>query len=387
MKEIAKTGGPCSGLRVLELGSMVSAPLAGQILADMGAEVIKIEPPEGDPMRKVGPFHKEMGALFMTVNRNKKSVVLNLKVRGDLEVAQELALSSDVLIHNMRPRVMDRLGLGYETLQITNPKLIYTSISGFGESGPYASKPAYDHVLQGMTGVMYLQGRGGAPEPIRNLMVDKSTATITASAILAALLHRERSGGQGQRIDASLLNAFSWFGLTDNIGNYTFQTSGAQKAPALDIHHPLRTSDGWVIGHIQTDDQFAAACRLFGREDLLGDETWKSAARRIARNGDMWRELGRNAITVTRAEVLQRAEMEGVAIGPIYTLEEFFEDPQVKTSNVYVDHGDPEFGVIRQMNFPVRFGRSKIDVAARAPLLGEHTEEILQKSKREPTKP
>ncbi|WP_175870065.1 CoA transferase [Burkholderia sp. BCC0397] len=378
MSEEARRNGPCSGLRVLELGSMVSAPLAGQVLADMGAEVIKIEPPEGDPMRRVGPFHKGMGALFMTVNRGKKSIVLDLKTPRDLEVAQALASASDVLLHNMRPRVMERLGLGYELLQSANSKLIYASISGFGESGPYASKPAYDHVLQGMTGVMYLQGRGGAPEPIRNLMVDKSTATITASAILAALLHRERSGGQGQRIDASLLNAFSWFGLTDNIGNYTFQSPDARKAPALDIHHPLRTRDGWVIGHVQTDDQFAAACRLFGREDLLDDATWKSAAKRIEQNGEMWRALGAKATTMTRAEVLARAESEGVAIGPIYTLEEFFEDPQVRSSDVYVDYEDPEFGVIRHMNFPVRFGLSTVQVEARAPLLGEHTEEILR---------
>jgi formyl-CoA transferase len=383
MRDQVKTNGPCSGLRVLELGSMVSAPLAGQILADMGAVVIKIEPPEGDPMRRVGPFHKGMGALFMTVNRNKKSVVLDLKASRDLELATELALSADVLIHNMRPRVMDRLGLGYEALQSANPKLIYTSISGFGESGPYASKPAYDHVLQGMTGVMYLQGRGDTPEPIRNLMVDKSTATITASAILAALLYRERNDGQGQRVDASLLNAFSWFGLTDNIGNYTFQAPDGQKTPPLDIHHPLRTSDGWVIGHIQTDAQFAAACRLFGREDLLDDENWKSAAKRIERNGDMWRELGQKATTMTRAEVLSRAESEGVALGPIYTLDEFFADPQVRSSEVYVDHEDPDFGVIRQMNFPVRFGCSTIDVGARAPLLGEHTEAIFRGSKRE----
>ncbi|WP_208449925.1 CoA transferase [Burkholderia sp. BCC0419] len=378
MSEEARRSGPCSGLRVLELGSMVSAPLAGQILADMGAEVIKIEPPEGDPMRRVGPFHKGMSALFMTVNRGKKGIVLDLKTPRDQEVAQALASASDVLLHNMRPRVMERLGLGYALLQSANSKLIYASISGFGESGPYASKPAYDHVLQGMTGVMYLQGRGGAPEPIRNLMVDKSTATITASAILAALLHRERSGGHGQRIDASLLKAFSWFGLTDNIGNYTFQSPDARKAPALDIHHPLRTRDGWVIGHVQTDDQFAAACRLFGREDLLDDETWKSAAKRIEQNGEMWRALGAKATTMTRDEVLARAESEGVAIGPIYTLEEFFEDPQVRSSDVYVDYEDPEFGVIRHMNFPVRFGLSTVQVEARAPLLGEHTEEILR---------
>nr|WP_269502364.1 CoA transferase [Burkholderia sp. IMCC1007] len=131
-------------------------------------------------------------------------------------------------------------------------------------------------------------------------------------------------------------------------------------------HHPLRTCDGWVIGHVQTDDQFAAACRLFNREDLLDDDTWKSAAKRIERNGEMWRALGAKATTMTRAEVLARAESEGVAIGSIYTLEEFFEDPQVRSSDVYVDHEDPEFGVIRQMNFPVRFGLSTVQVEARA---------------------
>ncbi|WP_160257572.1 MULTISPECIES: CaiB/BaiF CoA transferase family protein [Burkholderia] len=383
MSEEAQASGPCSGLRVLEFGSMVSAPLAGQILADMGAEVIKIEPPEGDPMRRVGPFHKGMGALFMTVNRGKKSVVLDLKSPRDLEQAVGLALSADVLIHNMRPRVMDRLGLGYDALRDANPRLVYTSISGFGESGPYASQPAYDHVLQGMTGVMYLQGRGDTPEPIRNLLVDKSTATITASAVLAALLHRTRNDGRGQRIDASLLNAFSWFGLTDNIGNHTFLTPDARKASPLDIHHPLRTSDGWVIGHIQTDDQFAAACRLFGREDLLDDETWKSPAKRIERNGEMWQLLGRRATAMTRADVLERAKAEGVALGPIYTLDEFFEDPQVRASDIYVDHEDPEFGVIRQMNFPVRFERSTIDVRRRAPVLGEHTEEVTGMTKQQ----
>ncbi|MGN5477884.1 CaiB/BaiF CoA transferase family protein [Cupriavidus basilensis] len=356
MNKESKVGGPCSGLRVVEFGSMISSPMAGQILADMGADVIKIEPPEGDPMRKVGPFHKGMSALFMTVNRHKKSVVLDLKSDSDKEVARNLVLSADVLIHNFRPGAMDRLGLGYERLRQDNPKLIYASISGFGPSGPYASKPAYDHVLQGMSGVMYLQGRGGEPEPVRNLLVDKSTATIMASAILGALFFRDRNGGLGQSIDASLLNAFSWFGLTDNIANHTFQDPDAQKTPPLDIHHPLRTADGWVIGHIQTDAQFAAACRVFGREDLLECPDWKSAGQRISKNGDMWRELARDAKNMTRAELLERAEAEGVALGPIYTLHEFFDDPQVKSCGVYVDHEDPEFGLVRQMNFPVKFG-------------------------------
>ncbi|MFM0265110.1 CaiB/BaiF CoA transferase family protein [Paraburkholderia sediminicola] len=377
MSDAPKMSGPCSGFRVVEFGSMISAPLTGQILADMGADVIKVEPAEGDPMRNVGPFHKGMGALFMAVNRHKKSVVLNLKESADLTVARDLINSADVLVHNFRPGVIERLGLGHEELKKSNPSLIYASISGFGPSGPYVSKPAYDHVLQGMTGVMYAQGRGLEPQPIRNLLVDKSTATVTASAILGALLSRERNGGEGQRIDASLLNAFSWFGLTDNIGNFTFRTPGAQTTPPLDTHHPVPVADGWIIGHIQTDAQFVSACRLFEREDLLEDEDYRTSPQRIAKNGDMWRELGREAVKMKRGDILKRAEAVSVALGPIYTLDEFFEDPQVRNNEVFVDFEDAEFGVIRQMNFPVSFEKSTIDVRARAPLLGEHTEQVL----------
>ncbi|MBG6332404.1 CoA transferase [Pseudomonas aeruginosa] len=370
--------GACSGIRVIEIGTMVSAPLAGQVLADMGAEVIKIEPPEGDPMRKVGPFFKGMSANFMTVNRGKKSVTLNLKSPEDKARLLELLHSADVLLHNFRPGVMDRLGLGYAQLSALNSRLIYTSISGFGSSGPYASKPAYDHIIQGMTGVMYLQGRGDTPEPLRNLLVDKSCAMVTASAILAALLHRERNGGQGQHLDASLLGAFSWLGVSDNIANHTFQSPDVQKFPPLDIHHPLRAKDGWVIGHIQTDAQFAGACRVFGREDLLDHELWRSAAQRISRNGELWSEFALAAENMLRADLIARAEAEGVALGPIHTLDEFFEDPQVISSKVCVEHEDPDFGVIRQINFPVVFSRSQVDIATRAPMLGEHTAQILQ---------
>lgn len=374
MSEKDKGDGPCAGLRVLEFGSLFSAPIAGQILGDMGAEVIKIEPPGGDPLRKIGPFHNGMGALFMMVNRGKKSVVLDLKQQRDQEIAREIASGVDVLIHNNRPGVMERLRLGYDQLRDSNPKLVYAGISGFGTTGPYVSKPAYDHVLQGMTGIMYLQGRGKDPEPIRNLIVDKSAAAITASAVLGALFQRERGGGLGQRIDAPLLNMFSWLGMMDNVD--TFQSPSDKKSASLDIHHPVRTRDGWVIGHVQSDEHFSAACRLFGREDMIGHSDWMSVAQRVERNGEMWREFSRRASEMTREEVLSRAAAEGVAIGPIYTLEEFFADPQVKHNEAYVDFDDPDYGVIRYMNFPVSFSNASVDVRSRAPHLGENTDRI-----------
>ncbi|MGF6507962.1 CaiB/BaiF CoA transferase family protein [Paraburkholderia sp. 32] len=375
MGNASATSGPCSGLRVIELGSLFSAPIAGQILSDMGAEVIKIEPPAGDPLRKIGPFHKEMGALFMMVNRRKKSVVLDLKSAEDREVAKQLIASADVAIHNNRPGVMERLGLGYDQLREINKGLIYAAISGFGSTGPYAANAAYDHLLQGMTGIMYLQGRGDDPEPIRNLIVDKSAAAIVTGSILAALLQRERCGGEGQRIDASLLNMFSWIGLTDNID--TFRSPEAPKAKPLDIHHPVRTRNGWVIGHIQSDEHFSVACRIFGREDMIGHSDWNTVAKRVERNGDMWREFGRRAAEMSREEVLARAAEGGIAIGPVYTLEEFFQDPQVQHSHAYVDFEDPTYGEVRYMNFPVDFSAASIDVRSRAPLLGEHTKDVL----------
>ncbi|MDN5873102.1 MAG: CoA transferase [Sinobacteraceae bacterium] len=377
MMQQDKSGRPCSGIRVLELGSLFASPIVGQILSDLGAEVIKVEPPQGDPIRMISPIYKGMSALFLTINRGKKSVVLDLKSAEGRRAAHKLALSADVLVHNFRPGSAERIGLGYEQLREDNPGLIYASISGFGENGPYVSKPAYDHIIQGMSGVMYLQGRGRQPEPVRNLLVDKTTATLTASSILAALFQRERSGGQGQHINASLLRAFSWLALTDNVANYTFQSPDATKAPALDIHHPLKTRDGWVIGHIQSDEQFAAACKIFDRLDLLEDPRWKSTTQRIVSNGEMWAELARTAETQTRDELLRRAEEAGVALGPIYTLDEFFSDPQVQASGVYVDHEDADFGAIRQINFPVDFSNAPIDVGVRAPLLGEHTQQVL----------
>ena len=235
---------PCTGIKVVEIATMVAGPMASQMLADLGAEVIKIEAIGGDPMRHVRPMHKGMSGLFLAMNRHKKSIQLDMKSPEGLAIARRLIGEADVLIENMRPGVLDRLGLSYEALSGDNPGLIYASVSGFGPDGPYANRPAFDQVLQGLTGLMSLQNPLGEPMPVRNMFVDKYSAAATASAVTAALLYRERNDGLGQRVSVSLMDAISSLALIDNLLNMMFvevrtafptSTSCARSAPPMGI--------------------------------------------------------------------------------------------------------------------------------------------------------
>lgn len=376
MTDGGKSLGPCSGIKVLEIATMVAGPMAGQMLADLGAEVIKIEPPGGDTLRVVHPLHKGIGALFMTMNRHKRSIVLDLKSAKGQTIARKLALSSDVLIENSRPGVLEKLGLGYEALREQNPGLIYTSVSGFGQSGPYVRRPAYEQVLQAMTGSMTLQNPLGDPQPIRNAIADKYTASSAASAITAALLYRERHGGVGQRVEVSLLDAFSSFALQGNIHNYVYVDSDA-RIPYINSYVPIRTADGFVMGWIQTDDHFARLCRFAGREELIEDPRFATGWNRISNIEEMWREIEKTISTMSTDEVVAGAEREGFALGKVNTVAEFFEDPQVRHNRSVVEYRDEEFGTIRHLNYPARFEKSPANVEARSPKLGEHSDAVL----------
>lgn len=368
---------PCEGIRVIEFCTMVSGPFAGQMLADLGAEVIKVEAIGGDPMRFVRPEHKGIGALFLHVNRNKKSIGLNLKSSEAIGIARALAANADVVIENFRPGVMDRLGLGYESLKAENPGLIFVSISGFGTSGPYADRAAYDHVIQGLTGIMRVAGTAGKPVPVRNIIVDKTASMSATNAILAALLQRERAGGGGQRISVSLLDSFAAFSLPEMIVNHTFLEPGADTRPPVDIYHPLETSDGYVIGHIQLDAQFAAACRIFGREELIEDPRYCTMAERAMHFEQMWSEFAAPARTMTTGAIIEAANEHSLPMAPINTVEEFLEDPQGQHSRAHFVHQDPELGPIRLLGYPATLEGSPARVEARAPFLAEHTVELL----------
>jgi crotonobetainyl-CoA:carnitine CoA-transferase CaiB-like acyl-CoA transferase len=355
---------------------MVAGPMAGQMLADLGAEVTKIEAIGGDPMRHLRPRHKDMAAGFMAMNRHKRSIQVNLKDAEGQKIARDLALRADVLLENARPGVLDRLGLSYASLRDENRGLVYASVSGFGPDGPYADRPAFDQVIQAMSGAMYLQGGWVAAEPFRTMMVDKYSASAMASAVLAALLHRERSGGEGQRITVSLLDAFSSFSLIDNLYNHMWLDSD-DRIPAINSTIPIKTADGMVMGHIQTDEQFVRICRFLGREELIEDERFRGPWNRLSNIEAMWRELEKTTQAIPTAQIMAGVGREGVPIGPVNSIEDFLADPQVQHNESVVEYRDETYGRVLFANYPARFEKTPAQVAARSPKQGEHTDAVL----------
>jgi crotonobetainyl-CoA:carnitine CoA-transferase CaiB-like acyl-CoA transferase len=369
---------PCSGLRVIEFATMVSGPFCGQVLADLGAEVIKIEPPGGDSLRMVAPHYRGMSSLFMEYNRGKKSIAIDLKSPEGVALARQLAGTADVVIENFRPGVMKRLGLGYENLREVNKQLVFVSITGFGDSGPYVERPAYDQVIQGLTGYMSTQGRGEKPEPIRNTVVDKVCGHTAAQAVLAALLYRER-GGEGQYISVPLLDAYAAFILAGTMSDYIFRAPDAPRKTPRDIFQLVQARDGYVIGHIQTRTQFEGCCHVFGREDLLHDPRFETTTTLIANVAVLWAEMGVNAGKHTVQELVNAAATYNVPLGPVNDVEQFIADPQAVHNVTFVEHDATEFGPVRQIAFPARFELSPARANACAPKLGEHTDEMLRR--------
>ena len=378
---ISPQDAPCKGVRVIEFASMVSGPFAGQMLGDMGAEVIKIEMPEGDALRLMHPQEKGLAAFFVSVNRNKKSIAINLKDPEGKAIARKLLLSADVVIENFRPDVMKKLGLGYDDLKVENPALIYASICGYGTSGPYANRPAYDQTIQPICGVMENLaeiGKHDKPLPIRNYMADKSASMTLVNGILAALFSRERNGGTGQQVSVSLLDAFSAFALVDPMKNSTFQREGAEQIPELDLFQPIKTSDGYVMGMLMMDAQFKGLCKICDREDLLGDERFQTSWSRLTHYEAMWQEMEKGTLKQTTKSVVEKAAANNVPLSPVNTIQQFFDDPQAKHNGTFFDIEHPVYGTVRQINHPTKFSESRLDVNSIAPTLGEHTDEVLK---------
>lgn len=371
---------PCKGLRVIEFATMVSGPFAGQMLSDLGAEVIKLEPLNGDPMRAMHPKQNDLPAFFQQINRNKKSIALDLKSENGRATALKLCLTADVVIENFRPGVMQRLGLGYEVLSAKNPGIIYSSITGFGPDGPYVERPAYDHVIQGMCGVMEDFGQYSEhkePVPVRNFLVDKVASTTLSQGILAALFARERNGGKGQTVSVSLLEAYAALMLPALMINHTFQNEDAERIRKIDMYHPIKTKDGFVIGHIQTDPQFEGMCKTAGREDVIGDERFKDAWSRMTNYEALWAEMEVGTSQKSTKTVLDSAAKYSVPLAAVNSIDEFFKDPQVKFNRTWFDVEDPDYGAIRNICYPVRFGSSELNIEKRSPRFREHQETIL----------
>jgi len=371
--------GPCAGVRVLDLSTVISGPHCTQMLGDMGADVVKIEPPTGDPSRYSGGSCPEpsFSPFFVQFNRNKRSVALDLKSEAGRAVARRLADSADVLIENFRPGVAERLGFSYEELRRTNRGLVYVAISGFGRDGPYAELPAYDHVIQGLTGLMPTQGEAGAPRLVQGGVADKSTALTALAAITAALFARERGGGEGQRIDVPMLDAYAAFALPESMTAHCFPSLEFDGPSIGDFFRTWETADGFVVGLVIQDAQYLGLCSAVGREDLANDERFRGIGERFANYEAMVEIFTAEIRNWPTAEFIKHARAAGAPFAPANSLEDFLADPQVAHSETVVATEDPRIGTTQYLRHPVRYTATPASLRRHAPRLGEHSDEIL----------
>jgi crotonobetainyl-CoA:carnitine CoA-transferase CaiB-like acyl-CoA transferase len=375
--------GPCDGIRVLDFTTVISGPFPTQALGDLGADVVKVEPPLGDSSRYSGAPFREPGfsGFLAQFNRNKRSIALDLKQPEAQAAARRLAARSDVVVQNFRPGVAERLGLSYERLREDNPGLVYAVITGFGTDGPYAALPAYDHVIQGLTGLMPVQGGDGPPRLMLGGMADKATGTTTLVGVLAALLARERNGGVGQRIDVPMLDAFAAFALPEEMMSRSFPPLESDGPTSNDIFRTWETADGFVVGLVIQDAEFRGLCRAIGREDLLEVPGFRSTQGRFAHWDELAPQLEDGLRRLPTREFVARARELGAPFAPVQTVDEFIGDVQTVHNETVVPVEDPRFEApTRYLRHPVRYEKTPASFRRHAPRLGEHTDEILSEA-------
>jgi crotonobetainyl-CoA:carnitine CoA-transferase CaiB-like acyl-CoA transferase len=367
-----------TGLRVLELTQAMAGPFCGQVLADMGADVVKVESPEGDSTR--GWMDS---AAFRAINRNKRSLVFDLKRDAHRAAFLRLADGADVVLENNRPGVMDRLGVGYETLGERNPRLIFASISGFGQTGPYAQRAGYDLIAQGLSGVMSVTGEpGGDPVKCGVPVGDLSAGLFCAVGILSALAARERTG-RGQQIDTSLFEGALAFSVWETAelwatGNVPQPLGSAHRLTAP--YQALRTRDGHLTVGANTQRLWERLCAAIDRQDLLGDPRFAVNADRMAHRAELQAELEETLATRGTDEWVAALEEAGVPAGPIHDYAEVFADPHTQAREMEVEMEHPEAGAVRGLGIPVKLSETPGSVRRAAPLLGEHTAEVLREA-------
>jgi len=372
--------GPLHGYRVVDLTSNVAGPLGTMILGDQGADIIKVEAPDGgDATRAGGKGRAGFTASFLNNNRNKRSIVLDLKTAAGLRVMMRLVAGADVLVQNFRPGVAERLGVGEEAVRAVSPKIVYVSISGFGEKGPYAEKPAYDPVIQGFSGLATVQAGSDEVRPrlLRTILPDKLTAITASQAITAALLARERTG-EGQHVRLSMLEAVMAFLWASDMGGQTFvgdEPERQETATAFDLIY--ETADGYMTVAALTDRQWAGLARAAERPEWLEDERFKTSALR-QKNIDARLQLTQQALLARPAtEWLERLTAVGVPCAPVLTRNQVIRHPHVRELAIVVETEHPAAGRLRQARAAARFSRTPAEIRRGAPALGEHTREIL----------
>jgi crotonobetainyl-CoA:carnitine CoA-transferase CaiB-like acyl-CoA transferase len=376
--------GPLEGVRIVDLSNMLMAPYATQILGDMGADVIKVEAPEGDPVRGIGPFrHPGMGAIFLNCNRSKRSIVLDLKSPAGLAAVIELLKQADVLVYNSRPQSMARLGLGYEAVSAINPRIIYAGLFGYGQAGPYAAKPAFDDLIQGAVAVPWLShmADGGEPRYAPTAIVDRGVALWAVGQITAALYHRGRTG-QGQKIDSPMFEMMASFVLGDHLSGQAFEPPlGAAGYPRmLNAHRrPYPTRDGHVCVMIYTDRHWRAFFQALGREAAFdNDPRYRSMTSRTENIVALYRELAELLLTRTTAEWLELFNKADIPAMPLNTLESLMADEHLAATGFFSFEEHPTEGRLRQMAYPSTWSATQPRSSRPVPRLGEHSVEVLR---------
>jgi formyl-CoA transferase len=369
-----------SGLRVLDLTQVMAGPFAAMILADLGADVIKVEPPGGDSTRQMPGAVGTDTPAFNAVNRGKRSIVVNLKTPEGLAVATRAALASDILIENYRPGVMESLGLGYAAMSARNPRLIYASVSGYGQTGPSHQKGGFDLIAQGVSGIMSVTGNSGGPPVKAGVpLTDLSAGLFAVVGILAALEHRHHSG-EGQRIDASLVDA----GVALSVWEATEYFSGAGVPAALGSAHrmnapyqAIRCLDGYVTLGGANERIFRRICDVLGHPEWSADPQFVDNASRVRHRDALARQIEAITIERPRDHWLALFEANDIPSGPINDYAQVFSDAQVRAREMVVDVDHPTLGQIRALGSPIKMSATPPDVRRRAPLLGEHTDAVL----------
>ncbi len=372
--------GPLAAVRIIDLTSMISGPTATMLLADQGADVIKVENPlGGDYTRMVSTSRKGFTASFVNNNRNKRSITLNLKNSRGVEILKRLARDADVLVQNYRPGVVDRIGIGEAAIRAVAPSIIYVSISGFGETGPYAQKPVYDPLMQALSGLTTVQAGSDELRPrlVRTILPDKLTGYAAAQAITAALFARARTG-EGQHIKLSMLDTVVAFLWGSDMGAHTFVGDELPKETAQSfIDLIYETSNGYISVAVQSDKEWAALCRAFNKLEWLDDPRFATAALRHENIDDRLALTQEVLRTASTAEWLERLEAEDVPCAPVLRRREVIRHPQIIANKTLVEREHPIAGTLRQARPAPRFSRTPTSFRHPAPSLGQHTREIL----------
>jgi len=376
--------GPLSGIRVLDLTSMISGPMTTLMLADQGADVIKIENPRGgDHTRAVSTERGGFSASFVNNNRNKRSLTLNLKDPRAVSIFLDLARDADVVVQNFRPGVAERIGVGYEAVKAVAPHIIYASISGFGDTGPYAQKPVYDPLVQALSGLTTVQGGSDEARPrlVRTIVPDKLTGYACSQAICAALFARERQGGReanGQHIRLSMLDTVVSFLWGSDMGNHTFvgDERDAETAQSF-IDLIYETANGYISVAVQSNKEWEGLTRAFGKPEWLTDPRFATSSLR-GRNIDERLALTQEVLLSDTAESwLARLEAEDVPCAPVLTRREVVRHPQILANEMVVEIDHPQAGTLRQARPAPRFSTTPASFRLAAPALGADSQRIL----------